>query len=110
MALTLNCAMSFDIATYLNDVDFSLAHMSGAVVEVLYAGSPIYLLNDGRLAQAFQVDGLSYPNSNSIVAAVKEDQLMPIAAQRRFLKLGQWYNDDCDQSARIREEIFGEIE
>ncbi|WP_155248064.1 hypothetical protein [Variovorax paradoxus] len=100
----------FDIATYLIDVDFSLAHMSGAVVEVLYAGAPIYLLNDGRLAQAFQVDGLSYPDSCSIVAAVKADQLMPIAAQRRFLNIGQWYNDDRDQAARIRKAIFEGIE
>lgn len=100
----------FDIAVYLKDVDFSLAHMSGAVVEVLYAGSPIYLLNDGRLAQAFQVDGLSYPDSCSIVAAVREDQLMPIAAQRRLLNIGQWYNDDRDQAARIRKAIFGEME
>ncbi|WP_369650583.1 MULTISPECIES: hypothetical protein [unclassified Variovorax] len=100
----------FDIATYLNGVDFSLAHMSGAVVEVLYAGSPIYLLNDGRLAQAFQVEGLSYPDACSIVAAVRADQLMPVAAQRRLLSIGQWYNDDRDQVNRIRKAVFGEIE
>ena len=98
----------FDLSTYLSRVDFSLAHMSGAVIEVLHAGAPVYLLDDGRLAKAFQVDGLSHLNSCAVAAAIVSDQSAPTSAQHRLVKLAQWYNDDSQQAIRIRQIILNE--
>lgn len=94
---------------YLSTVDFSIAHMSGAVIEMLHVGSPIYVFDDGRLAEAFKRPGLSYPTVRDMIAAIKDDisnhesTTSPIARQHQ---LATWYNDDTEQLARIRSVIL----
>lgn len=91
---------------YLAKVDFSIAHMSGAVIECLCSGSLIYLLDDGYLADIFCIDGLSYKDSDAIVLAASEDLESPKLSKKRMLELGYWFNDDSDQSEHIRSIIY----
>tara|TARA_R110001592_G_scaffold53617_6_gene164414 strand:+ start:3783 stop:5039 length:1257 start_codon:yes stop_codon:yes gene_type:complete len=96
----------YDLFAYLGEVDFSLAHMSGATIEILHANAPVYLLNDGKLAEAFRVAGLSFNDTDAITAAVSKDLESPDLARQRFQMLSKWFNDDSAQSARICATFF----
>jgi hypothetical protein len=91
---------------YLNQVEFSLGHMSGAVIEILYKGLNIYVLDDGKLAEAFRVDGLSYSSVDSMVSAIRADYKYPVAASERINNLSLWYNDDVNQNHRLTEALL----
>lgn len=103
------CILSdhIDLESYLGAVDFSLGHMSGAVIEVLHRNLPIYVLDDGFLAQVFRVQGLSYNSWENIVSAVKQDCELPKHAFNRMAKIAIYYNDCRDQEFRIRRVIDG---
>lgn len=94
---------------YLARTSFSLAHMSGAVIELLLVGCPVYVLDDGRLAAAFIVDGLNFV-AKDLIAAVEQDRRDPAVARERLLKLARWFNDDTDQDLRIQTAILGREE
>lgn len=91
----------YGLSSYLGQVDFSLAHMTGASIEMLYSSAPIYLLDDGKLADAFRVNGLSYSTPDTIAAAVFKDMQFPDLARKRIQSLSKWFNDDNAQAARI---------
>lgn len=90
---------------YLERVSFSLAHMSGAVVEVLAQDEPVYLLDDGSLASAFRVEGLSWPDAIAIAGAVERDRADMGAMRQRISALGRWFNESDRQAERIAEAI-----
>lgn len=91
----------YRLYSYLEKVDFSLAHMTGATIEMLHANMPVYLLDDGRLCEAFCVEGLSFSTPEAIMAAVSEDAKSPDLATQRTQRLAKWFNDDHAQSIRI---------
>lgn len=95
-----------DLEPYLASVAFSLGHMSGAIVEVLHEGHPTYLFDDGRLADVFRVDGLSYGSVDDLITAVKADAASGDTVRRRMVLLSNWYNESTDQAHRIREAIL----
>lgn len=97
----------FTLSGYLERVDFSLGHMSGAVIEVLHAGFPVYLLDDGALADVFRLPGLSYRETEALAAAIVSDRESADGGQSRMLDLAKWYNDDRDQASRIEALVFG---
>lgn len=96
----------YDLPSYLSKVDFSIAHMSGATIEVLCANSLVYLLDDGKLAEVFRVEGLSFDSYEAIVEAVSKDRAFPEMADQRVNALCKWFNDDGCQEMRIRESLM----
>lgn len=86
---------------YLDQVRFSLGHMSGAVVEVLEHGYPVYLLDDGSLASVFRLDGLSWPDAASILNAIEADMEDEAGMTQRINGLARWFNDSDGQVDRI---------
>ncbi|RXK63766.1 hypothetical protein ERT44_17910 [Stenotrophomonas sp. MA5] len=86
---------------YLCRVRFSLGHMSGAVVEVLDHGAPVYLLDDGCLASVFRLEGLSWPDADAILNVVEQDLNDPQAMIVRIEGLARWFNDAERQVDRL---------
>ncbi|WP_117310239.1 hypothetical protein [Stenotrophomonas sp. G4] len=95
--------MHASLAEYCGCVDFSLAHMSGAVVELLDQRRAVYLLDDGRLADVFRRPGLSWGSAQAIIEAVKRDTADSDGLFRRVDSLAVWYNDDTDQLDKLAE-------
>lgn len=93
---------------YLAVVDFSVAHMSGAAIEMLECNSPVYILDDGHLADVFRLPGLSFNGVEELLAAIQEDRLVRDHSRHRTEQLKRWFNDDRDQSARIAAVLLGE--
>ncbi|MDX1872135.1 hypothetical protein SBI67_08390 [Mycolicibacterium sp. 120266] len=91
---------------YVSNVDFSLAHMSGATIEMLEVDSPVYVLDDGRLADAFQLPGLSFEGVEAVLETVRADMMDPASGNARTRKLKRWFNDDTGQDARIRSALL----
>jgi|TARA_R100000049_G_C1957458_1_gene118086 hypothetical protein len=91
---------------YLSSVAFSLGHMSGAVVEVLHEGHPTYLFDDGRLADVFRVEGLSYRSVDELIAAIRADIVDTSEVRERMASLSAWYNDNTNQASRLRAAIL----
>lgn len=106
--VTDNCIAidKFSLPDYLLRVDFSIGHMSGAVIEMLHSRSLVYLLDDGYLADVFIKEGLSFSNVESMVNAIELDMSLPDKGHSRLFELGRWYNDDCDQAQRVRTAII----
>ncbi|MBV4537363.1 hypothetical protein [Pseudomonas urmiensis] len=98
----------YGLSCYLAKIDFGVAHMTGATIEMLYANVPVYLLNDGRLSTAFCADGLSFSSPETIIAARSEDIRFPECARKRTQKLSKWFNDDDAQATRIRAVLLNE--
>ncbi|MCO7472011.1 hypothetical protein NJG16_18220 [Stenotrophomonas maltophilia] len=93
--------MHASLAEYCRLVDFSLAHMSGAVVELLDQRQAVYLLDDGRLADVFRRPGLAWESPQAIIEAVKHDAADSDELFRRIDNLAVWYNDDTDQLDKL---------
>jgi len=93
--------MHASLEEYAESVDFSLAHMSGAVVELLNQGQAVYLLDDGRLADVFRRPGLAWGSGLAISEAVVQDRQRPDLLLRRIDELARWYNDDSEQLDRL---------
>jgi hypothetical protein len=98
----------FDADEYINQIDFSIAHMSGTAIEMLTSGSPVYLLDDGRLAEVFRKTGLSYLDVESMIDAIKIDKEALPRELKRWVYLGRWYNDDYNQFEKIQRVILNE--
>lgn len=96
----------FGFAEYLEKVEFSIAHMTGAVIEMLHYKSPVYLYDDGKLAKVFRVEGLSYSSFDSMIDAIVNDRKNIDIAQKRISSLDKWNNDDSNQKIRIRDAII----
>lgn len=96
----------YNLEDYLNRVGFSIAHMTGAVIEMLHYKSPVYLYDDGKLAKVFRVEGLSYSSFDSMIDAIVNDRKNIDIAQKRISSLDKWYNDDSNQKIRIRDAII----
>ena len=80
--------------------------MSGAVVEVLHEGHPTYLFDDGRLADVFRVEGLSYRSVDELIAAIRADIVDTSEVRERMASLSAWYNDNTNQASRLRAAIL----
>lgn len=93
---------------YQRRVSFSIAHMSGAIVELLCFDQAVYLLDDGKLADAFRIPGLALKSLTDILSAVAADGADPQAARERRRRLARWYNDDSDQDERLRKALLVE--
>jgi hypothetical protein len=91
---------------YVSTVDFSLAHMSGATIEMLEVDSPVYVLDDGRLADAFRLPGLSFHGVEEILEVLRADRVDPSHGNARTRQLKRWFNDDTNQDARIRSALL----
>lgn len=98
--------LRFDISEYIDRVDFSIAHMTGAAIEMLAAGSPVYLLDDGKLADVFCKVGLSYKNEKSIIDAIKLNDSTYNYGRQHWINISRWYNDDSDQLKKIQHVIL----
>ena len=102
------CKLKLD--EYLTSVEFSIGHMSGAVIEVLDAKAPIYLLDDGLLAEVFRLPGLCHPDTDHILSFISMDKKAEDFGQARLSKYKKWFNDDFDQQNRIRKAIIKEAQ
>ncbi len=92
----------FGLESYLSQVSFSIGHMSGAVIEIIHQNLPIYVLDDGRLAAAFRVDGLSYNSVEGITEAIYQNSRNMDLYRERLKSLSVWFNDCIDQESKLR--------
>ncbi len=95
-------------AEYVEAVDFSIAHMSGATIEMLHVESPVYALDDGRLAEAFKIPGLSFDGVEEMLATIVADAETRDRGRSRTRQLGRWFNDDTNQDSRILNAMLAE--
>ncbi|WP_370194972.1 hypothetical protein [Nocardioides sp.] len=107
----------FTLSEYLESVHFSLAHMTGATVECLAAGSPVYILENDELAEVFRVPGLTLRDVGEFEARIRSDLEGPESSRESAINLGQHFNSDYRQDERIvntlseliwRSETYGE--
>lgn len=91
----------FSSKEFFSQVDFSIAHMTGAIIESLEVGRVVYVLDDNKLAAVFRKPGLSYRNAETMLAAILADESDLESARSRLDILRQWYNDDDDQNNRV---------
>lgn len=98
----------YELTPYLQQVNFSIAHMTGATIELLHAGAHVYLLDDGKLADVFRLEGLSFKSSDAIASAIAKDSINPKSANNRFKKISNWFNTDSDQDNTIRKALLDE--
>lgn len=98
----------FQLNDYLNSVEFSIAHMTAATIEILHAKAPVYLYDDGKLSEVFRVPNLSFSAVSQLVDSIVTDRLSPAMARRKFTKVYKWFNDDHEQASRIRTALFDE--
>ncbi|MGY4859443.1 hypothetical protein [Cryobacterium sp. AP23] len=91
---------------YLDSVDFSISHSSSATIEMLLADSPVYVLDDGNIAQIFRTDGLSYGNNEMLLEAMRADLIAEDRGRTRVERLKMWFNEDANQAERLREALF----
>lgn len=96
-----------DLRAYLDETDFSIAHMTGATIEMLHAGIPVYLLDDGSLASIFSVPGLSFSDVSGILSAIQLDASQPEECRQRLGRLANWFNDDRMQAQRLKQFCLG---
>ena len=90
------------MSRYVSAVDFSITHSSSAAIEMLQVELPVYVLDDGCLAQVFRRPGLSYSDLDAMLSAIRADSGDAVHARERFRALRMWYNDDTDQPDRLR--------
>jgi len=93
---------------YLGSVDFSISHSSSATIEMLLADSPVYVLDDGHIAQIFRTEGLSYNSSEEVLAAVSADMIAEDRGRTRVARLKVWFNEDANQVERLRSALFSD--
>lgn len=98
----------YGLLPYLEQVDFSLAHMTGATIEMLHTGALVYLLDDGKLAELFRVDGLNFKTADSIASTALTDMDASRLGRRKNKQLSKWFNDDEAQSAHILAALLDE--
>ena len=91
-----------DLPSYLASVSFSIAHMTGAVIECLHYRSPVYLLADGNLPTAFDVEGVAYDSVERMLIAIQQDMNDPTAAVSRMTEVYKQFDDCEDQVRRVR--------
>ena len=94
---------------YMENVEFSLAHMSATVIEMLRYGLPVYVIDDGRLTEVFKVDGLCVSDVQEIVDDVRNERVTTDDRRLSLVTLGRWYNDDVGQEDKIRLVLHGFI-
>jgi hypothetical protein len=87
---------------FFSEVSFCLAHMTGGTVEALEVNCPIYLMDDGRLADVFRKEGLSFTSFEDLLSMVKSDISASCQAEERCEALRVWFNDDHDHDHDIR--------
>ncbi|EIF44767.1 hypothetical protein DOK_02026 [gamma proteobacterium BDW918] len=87
---------------YIENVEFSLAHMSGTVIEILRYGLPVYVVDDGRLADVFKVPGLCVSDVQIVIDDVMHERICTGGRRLELQALGRWYNDDTGQDDKIR--------
>ncbi len=100
----------YDFASYIESVDFSISHMTGAAMELLHFNAPVYLWDDGKLPQVFRVRGLSFDDAEYMSHMIQKDIQCPELAADRFREIGGRFNDDSDQSMRISIALTNEAE
>jgi len=97
----------YGLPSYLEQVDFSLAHMTGATIEILHNGAFVYLLDDEKLAEAFCVEGLCFKSAGAIASAAYRDMSSSAQGFGKNRRLGKWFNDDDEQATRILAALLG---
>lgn len=98
----------FGLSPYLEKVDFSLAHMTGATIEALHAGSLVYLLDDGKLASTFCLEGLSFKTAKEIAIQASNDLSEKAFHTTKHVNFSHWFNDDSEQETRIHAALIEE--
>ncbi|MNG04413.1 hypothetical protein D3C84_875410 [compost metagenome] len=93
----------FDDNEYLDLVQFSLGHMTGAIVDLLRNEHRVYLYDDGRLADVFKVKDLHFTSIDEIIEDIKNSNSTINRLKAR--EIYSWFNDD----SRQYEAIFAEI-
>lgn len=97
----------YGLPSYLEQVDFSLAHMTGATIEILHNGAFVYLLDDEKLAEVFCVEGLCFKSAGAIASAAYKDMSSSAQGFEKNKRLCKWFNDDDEQAAHILAVLFG---
>lgn len=98
------CDGVFSPSEYMEATDFSLCHMSGATIELLHYGWPVFIWDDGALADVFKVPGMTYDEYGKLATAV--ETLLNHAPSDHAAK-AEWFSIEpgfLDQ--RLREGMF----
>jgi O-antigen/teichoic acid export membrane protein len=93
---------------YLDQIDFSLCHASSAGIEMLLLGSPLYVVDDGRLPPGLSESGLTVRDVDELELAVLADRAGSDHGLDRFVANSRWFNDSVDQRARVRAALVAE--
>jgi hypothetical protein len=82
-------------------VEFSVGHASGAIVECLRRRHAIYL-PDVALPQVFRVSGLAFSTVLEMIEQIQLDRSSPAVCRERLGRLYRDFNDDSMQETTIR--------
>lgn len=93
----------FDDNEYLDLVQFSLGHMTGAIVDLLRNEHRVYLYDDGKLADVFKVKDLHFTSVNEIIEDIQNSNSTTNRSKAR--EIYRWFNDDSRQYEAICAEI-----
>lgn len=93
------------LSEYVKQTDFSLAHMTGVIIDLMKAGHRAYVVDDGMLADVFKIRGLSYAEIGELCTAIESDSGN---FENRLLicrECYEWFNKEVDQRAVIAAEV-----
>lgn len=88
----------FSECEYYNRVDFSIAHMTGVLIEAISREHSIYLL-DKDLPEVFKVDSMLFCSAEELKSKIE------VSASNDFSKMKKHFLHDCDQRKVLSEVI-----
>lgn len=92
---------------FIESINFCIAHMTGLTIELLNYGIPIYLLDDGRLADVFRINGLSFAAFEEMLDIIHQDSMADEFNSQRFITLSSMFNEKINQQEIISRSISG---
>lgn len=90
---------------YLTYVDFSLSHMTGAIVDLLHAEHRIYIMEDAFLADSFKIPNLAFSTTESIVSTIVAESNNLDLRLKNCKSLHTWFNNEKSQKELIEKEV-----
>lgn len=94
------------LSEYVQQADFSLAHMTGVVIDLMKAGHRTYVVDDGMLADVFKLKGLSYADFGDLCTAIESDSENVENRSAICRECYEWFNKEVDQRAVIAAEVI----
>lgn len=93
------------LSGYTEVADFSIAHMTGVIVDLMRAGHRVYVVDDGVLADVFRLPRLSYASLEELGSAITSESSDLALRLKVCRDCYQWFNNDVDQRAVVLGEV-----